>query len=373
MSITSVIPDNVSGVYILSFDGIQPCAPPPKNRKGELIQVSDILLKLHVHERGHGDVLAHLGMLAFTGSRSGADLTLTATEMPLKKNETRPEGESKTAEMKLTFSDGQWIGTSSLMDGVTVNVSLEKQRDLPSEAVENLAHVSRLSLGSDICSVVDTLVNYLLDFLEIEVGDMFRPMSICGIETAGRGAYILGRNAPGSKFPPVGLSTIYVPWDWAGCGQASKKYHFGLSLGDFWGNPEKILDILEDIGSFLGPLGINVKDFLETIKSWLKKIGKAKFAVVFQLSTFSGSKGLYFLNDLGVTTDMLNHSSDYQWFRTLSQVFDSITSGGTAYLYAGNYCSDNWGATNGPVPSWPACTSPFWFMYVFGTAQVYFD
>jgi hypothetical protein len=372
MSITSVIHDNVSGVYIVSFDGIQSCAPPLKNRKGELIQIPEILLKLYVHERSHDDVLAHLGMFAFTGSRSGADLTLTATEMPLKENETRPEGESKTAEMKLTFSDGQWLGTFSLMDGGTVNVSLEKQQDLPSEAVENLAHVSKLDLSSTICSIVNTLVNYILDFLEVEVFDMLRPMAICGVQTSGRGAYIFGQDAPGINFPPIGLSTIYVPCDTVLCGKTSKPYKFYLTLGDFWGNPETILDILNDIVSFLNPFDLDINEFFENIKSWLKKAKKAKFAVVFQLSTFTGGKGLYFLNDMGVTTNDLNYSDEYKWFRILKKALDILTRG-ELYLYAGNHCSDTWDACNGPVPIWPTCTSPFWFMYVFGTAQVHFD
>jgi hypothetical protein len=143
-----------------------------------------------------------------------------------------------------------------------------------------------------------------------------------------------------------------------------------LSLGDWAYNPQSILNDLRSVNNnFLSVIGIDIGSFLDELQSFLNTINQGRFAVSFQFSAYTRSIGLYFNNAMGITTDDLENRPDFAWFRTLKSAINRLTNG-ALYIYAGETCHDTWSAYNGIIP---LCNVPFFFVYLFGTANVHYD
>lgn len=332
-------------------------------------------LPLYLHESDHGEVIGHCGPVIFRGSRRDDEINLTFEVMPLKKFEKllAPTTQPVYDTLNLRLTEGKWSFDGSTGLASQVQLTFEKTGDLPSDqSIQQLKNQSLIDIRDIVCKAITTIVNYILDALEIEIGDTLRPMSACGFETQGRGAWVLGRNAPGNKWPPMFLHTLWMPYCWSDpfCTSVSHDFRFWASLDDYiFVNFSEVISILKTTDNFLKHIGINIDSFIADLENLYNTIDKGKFAFFFVFSTHTGYFELVFLNEMGLTVETVRN---YPAIRTLESTLRSYMPGiSTFELKAGSSWTDHFSGRSGTEPT-PLCNPPFWFCYLFGSANVTF-
>lgn len=332
-------------------------------------------LPLYLHESDRGEVIGHCGPVTFRGSRRDDEINLTFEVMPLKEFEKAlaPTTQPVYDTLNLRLTEGKWSFDGSSGLASQVQLTLDKTGDLPTnQSIQQLKNQSLEDIGSVVCQVIKTIVNYILDLLEIEIGDTLKPMSVCGFDAVGRGAWVLGRKAPGNNLPPMFLHTFWMPYCWSDpwCTSVSRNFSFQASLDDYiYLHFSDIINALQTTDNFLKHIGINIDSFITELEDLNDKLGEGKFAFFFVFSTYTRYFSLVFLNEMGLTVESVR---DYPVINTLESALRNFLPGiGTFDLKAGSSWTDNFSGKSGSDPT-PTCNPPYWFCYLLGSANVTF-
>jgi hypothetical protein len=330
-------------------------------------------LPFYLHETDRGEVIGHCGPVTFHGSRRDDEMNLMFEVMPLKEFEKALAPTTKPVydTLNLRLIEGKWSFDGSSGLASQIQLILDKTGGLPTnQSIQQLKNQSLDVTSSVVCSVIKTIVNYLLDLLEIEIGDTLKPMSICGFDQQGRGAWILGRKAPGHNFPPMFLHTFWMPYCWSdpACTPVGTNFSFQASLDDYILFSD-VINALQTTDNFLKHIGINIDSFITDLEDLHNKLDKGKFAFFFVFSTHTRYFSLVFLNEMGLTVESVR---DYPVIRTLAQaLYEFLPGVGTFDLKAGSSWTDNFTGRSGSFLS-PTCNPPYWFCYLLGSANVTF-
>jgi hypothetical protein len=332
-------------------------------------------LPLYLHESDHGELIGYCGPVTFRGSRRDDEINLTFEAMPLKEFEKAiaPTTQPICDTLNLRLTEGKWSFDGSSGLASQIQLTLDKTGDLPAnQSLHQLKNLSHLDILQEVCKIIKQIVNYVLSVLQVEIGDTLKPMSACGFDVQGGGAWLLGRRAPENNFPPMFLHTIWMPYYASDplCTKNSKNFVFYASLDDYiYLHFSEIISALKTADNFLERIGIHINSFIKELEDLHNSLNKGRYALFFVYSTYSGHFELVFLNEMGITSQ---GAENYPAIRTLESALRIFFPRVSKFeLKACSSWKDDFSGQSGTFPTW-LCNPPYWFCYLFGSAGVTF-